>query len=363
MSDVDNGNGGGGQGQPTFDETLTAEIDRLFDAADQVDGKGAGTGDGGGQARGADGRFSASDAGAGAKGGDGAAAGAANTDTDQPPDWLEEAVKPHWAAASPELRKFLSDRVGTTQKQLTEHGERLKGYDALEQILGPRRQALAAGFGSVEQAIKFLFDASDHAGRDLPGFVKQMAAQRGIDLPSLVALLNGGTAPAAGSSQGGGGGAASADPKVAALEAKIADLEKDAKARADAEAADVDRKAADAISTFMNAKSDKGEPLYPHFMTVRAAMGALMGVNPAMQLPEAYKIAVAADEKLQARIAEDAAKAQKAKEEAEAKEKANKARRAQGADLRTTSGSGAAQRGSFDDTLKAAIDKAFDEAA
>lgn len=333
---------------PTFDESLNAEITKLFDAADAAEG---------GQARAPDGRFQKLAVEA-APADDGKAS-TPNESADQIPDapaWWSDEVKPHWATAAPEVRKFLIDRDGEVQKQLTEHGEKLKAYEALEQVLAPRREGLAKGFGTVEQAVEYLFTMSDAAGKDFPGFVKHMVAQRGMDLPSFIALLGG--APAAASTETPPADAA-VDPELAALKAEIAELKGKQNDREQAELQEIDRKAAGTISAFVNAKSDKGEPLHPHFEQVKVEMGRLMKANRDWSIERAYKIAVTTDEKLQTKIAEDAAKAAKAKEEAEAKEKAAKARKAVGADMRTTSGSTAAQRGSIDDTLRAEIDKRF----
>lgn len=324
---------------PSFDDTLQGEIDRLFDASEKTEKRQERAN---GQDRGVNGQFKGSDAQP-----NGAQAQQQITDQipEAPASWSDDGKK-HWATLSPEVRQYLIDRDGEDQKSRAADGERLKGYESLERIIGPRREALAKNFQSADVAIEQLFALSDFAGRDFPAFIRFMCEQRGVDPKSLIEQV---------------AAQPSADPNVTALQRKVAELEKDASQRGQAEEQELERQALKAINDFKGAKDDKGNLLRPHFDAVSQAMGPMLKAG--MDLERAYKAAVASDDKLQAKIAAEAEKARKAKEDEEAKEKASKARRVAGSDLRSSTAASSASRASFDDTLRASIDAALSKAA
>lgn len=321
--------------EPSLDDTLGAEIDRIFDAADQAEGRQpqAGTTT---QERGSDGRFAAR-----------AAEGQAQQQEVQdqvpeaPASW--SSVKAHWSALPPEVRQALIDRDGADEKFRAEHGERLKGYESLERIIGPRRAALAQSFGSETVALEHLFELSDMAGRDFPGFVRFLAGQRGVDLNGLAQALV--------------GQQASGDPTINALQRELAELKSKLGSREQAEDQEQQRKALTLIDEFKGRKSDKGDLLHPHFETVRESIGRLLKSGAADTLEKAYAIALATDDKLQAQIKADAATADKKRQEAEAKDKADKARRLQRSDISASSGASSSRGRTLDDSLNEALDR------
>lgn len=322
---------------PSFDDTLNAEIDKIFDAADQTEGRQQErVSEGQSQERGPDGRFQAR-----------AAEGQAQPQKEvqdqipeAPASW--SSVKAHWSALTPEVRQALIDRDAADEKSRTEHGERLKGYESLERIIGPRRAALAQSFGSESVALEHLFSLSDMAGRDFPGFVRFLANQRGEDLQGLIQKL---------------GAQPSGDPVTNALQRKVEELESKLTGREKAEQEDQTRKAQGLIDEFKGRKSDKGEALHPHFEAVSTQIGNLLKAGAANTLEQAYKIAVASDDKLQAKIKADAEAAEKKRADAEAKEKADRARRAQRSDISASSGASSSRGRTLDDSLNEALDR------
>lgn len=70
--------------------------------------------------------------------------------------------------------------------------ERAAAWQPFDEIIGPRRDALKATYGSEAAAVRELFALSDYAGRDFPGFVRWLAQSRGVDLRTVL-----GDAPAA----------------------------------------------------------------------------------------------------------------------------------------------------------------------
>lgn len=324
---------------PSFDDGLRAEIDRVFDAADALErGETREEGQEADQSatRGPDGRFVARTP-------EGQTQPQEVQDQDipeAPASW--SSVTAHWKALPSEVRQALIDRDAADQKSREETGERLKTYSDLERIVGPRAAALTQSFGSPAVALEQLFALSDMAGRDFPGFVRMLAQQRGVDLKSLIEQ---------------GGAQASTDPNIAALQNEIGQLKSKLSERERAEEQAKEQEAGGIIKAFREQKSDKGELLHPHFDAVSQQVGAILKSGAAATLEQAYKIAVAADDKLQAKIAADAEKARKANEEAEAKARASKARGIVQSDLRSSTGSSQAARQTLDETLRAEINK------
>lgn len=330
---------------PSFDDTLNAEIDKIFEAADQTEGRPQETGTTA-QERGPDGKFVARAAEGQAQQGQPQQQAPLEKVQDQIPEapasWSAEA-KAHWATLSPEVRSHLIDREGEVEKSLAEHGERLKSFESLERIIGPRRAALAQSFGSEAVALEHLFSLSDMAGRDFPGFVRFLAQQRGEDLTGLAQKLV---------------AQASGDPAINTLLRKVETLESKLGERDQAEQQDQERNAQRLIDEFKGKKSDKGELVNPHFEAVKTQIGNILKAGAATTLEQAYKIAVAADDRLQARIKADSATAEKKRQDEEAKEKADKARRLQRSDLSAHSGASSARPRTLDDSINEALDKA-----
>lgn len=325
------------QVEPSLDDTLNAKLDEVFKAADQIEGRPPEEGTQQQPQRGPDGKFVAR-------------AAEQQAQQQEVQDQIPEApaswssVKAHWPTLSPEVRQALIERDAADEKSRTEHGERLKGYESLERIIGPRREGLAKAFGNEAVALEHLFALSDMAGKDFPGFVRFLAEQRGMDLNDLFKTLT--------QQQ------ASADPNINALQREVADLKSKLTDREKAEQQEQERQAQKLIDEFKGRKSDKGELLFPHFEAVKEQIGGLLKAGTASTLEQAYKIAVAADDKLQAKIraAEDDAVRKRMDEEAKAK--ANAARRTQRSDLATSSGASSSRPKTLDDSLRAAIEAA-----
>lgn len=326
---------------PSLDDTLAAEIDKLYDASERHD---AASDKAQTQERGPDGKFAAPP---GSK---------ENTEsTDQPttetpgtaPPSIEPPVswsadvKAKWAALPPDLQAFIAKRESESHERITTDGQRLKGYESLERVLAPRRAALAQSFGSEAAAVEQLFALSDMAGRDFPGFVRMLAQQRGVDLRTLVD-------PPAGQP---------ADPHIATLNATVQKLESKLSAREVAEQEAQARQIAATIGEFQGRKTSDGKPQYPHFERVRESMGRLMDSGAATSLEQAYTKAVRLDDELWQQDQKAKEAEQKAAAEAEAKRKAEEARKGSRSDPRSKSGSPGAAKLTLDDTINALLDQ------
>lgn len=99
-----------------------------------------------------------------------------------PPASWSPAAKAQWAALPDAIRAEIAKREVDFSKGIQQKSLEAKKYEPLEQVIGPRRDVLAAQYGSVENAIGQLFAISDLAAKDPMEFLGWFAQSRGIDL-------------------------------------------------------------------------------------------------------------------------------------------------------------------------------------
>jgi hypothetical protein len=225
----------------------------------------------------------------------------------EPPAAWSADAKAKWSTLPPDVQTYIAQREGEAHKAITQAGERLKGYDGLDAVIGPRRDALRATWGNEGAAVEQLFQLSDFATRDPAGFVHWFAQQNRVDLSRL------NTAPAH---------EAPADPQVAALQHELSTIKstltQQQMAQMDAE-----------IRSFAEAKDAAGNPTRPHFNDVRTEMGRLMQAGIAATLDDAYAKAIRTNDAVWAKVqAEQAAARAKQAEADEAKRREAQAKAA-----------------------------------
>jgi hypothetical protein len=219
----------------------------------------------------------------------------------EPPASWSADVKAKWATLPPDLQAYIAKREGEAHQAITSTGEKAKAYEALDAVLGPRRQSLRATWGDEGAAIKQLFELSDFATNDPAGFARWFVQQHRID-PALFT-----SAPA----QAG----QPADPQVAALHGELQSIKTTI---AQQQMAEMDN----AIKAFADAKDVSGNARHPHFQDVRAEMGRLMAAGIAATLDDAYAKAIRTNDTVWAKVqAEEAAQRAKAEEARVAKER------------------------------------------
>lgn len=128
-----------------------------------------------------------------------------------PPASWSPAAKAQWATLPDAIRAEIAKREVDFSRGIEQKALKVKEYEPLEQVLGPRRAALAAQYGSVEGAIQQLFALSDYASQDPAGFLQYFAQSRGINLSQF--------APAPTQQQG-----QPVDPTIQHLQAQLAQL-------------------------------------------------------------------------------------------------------------------------------------------
>lgn len=233
-------------------------------------------GDAAARARDAAGRFASTGGAEGASDDSGGAVAAA----DGPPEGYSPDL---WAQLTPEARAATSAWAGKQRETVAERDARLAGYEPIERVVGKRRDALKAQYGSEAAAFEQLFNLSDYASRDPAGFVQWFAQQRGINLAGMVPS-QAQTQPAPQQGQ---------PSDIRALVAQAVQEQ--------TMAAEVDRGfAAFEANASLEHRNDAG---------VRRTMAALIQANIATDYTAAYAMAVQADPTIGPKLRENAAKA------------------------------------------------------
>ena len=252
-----------------------------------------------------------------------------------------------FAALPPESQKWISDRAKEQESAFTKKtmdlADKSKGFDKLEQILAPRRQQLAMDGMDDSTAVGQLFALSDYANNDPIGFVKYMLNARQIPVSAL--SDHGGQSPA--------------DPQLAAMQQKMQGFEsfltqQQAQARQQAESV---------ISTDVESFA-KAHEFYAELEgEMIPVVAALRQHDPNMSntdaLTKAYKMAIAANDGVSAKV--EAARSVKADVDnvAMAKARAAKAKKAAGSNTRNSGARPAGNAGaaSVDDFIGDLVDE------
>lgn len=107
-----------------------------------------------------------------------------DADTENSEDQKQDLAPPqHWKGGGKidwnKLPKGVKQAIAEDYQALQDKEQQ---YQGLEQVLNPRRDVLSAEYGSVENAIDYLFKLSDFAGNDPQGFIQWFAQQRGVNM-------------------------------------------------------------------------------------------------------------------------------------------------------------------------------------
>lgn len=226
-----------------------------------------------------------------------------------PPSWSADA-KAIWATLSPAVQAAAIKREKEFSDGIVAKSNELKRFEGIGRVLDSVKDRLALN-GVAPEAYVQQLAAADHLLRTQPAQALQWIAQNyGLDINQLV---NGSQAR---------GPELSSDPQVAQLQQRLDAISNviGSQQAAQAQAAQTARQAQHAevnhtIETFRTATDDKGAPRYPHFEQLRQAMGALISVDPALKIEDAYDRAAWAvpeirEHILTAKAAEDSAKRQ-----------------------------------------------------
>ena len=246
----------------------------------------------------------------------------------------------------PESQKWISDRVKSQEADYTrktmEVAEQRKIYDRLEQAIAPRRQQFAMGGMDDSTAIGQLFALSDYAESDPVGFSRYLLNQRGIPISAL-------TEP---------GVENHVDPQMLAMQNRLQGFENHFSQQQAQQSEQEGAVVSGVIDGFASDNPFYGELESEMIPIVSALRESKPGLTSEQYLATAYKMAIAANDEVAAKINVDI----KAKSEAEriskAKKQSSAAKRAGGTRVSSTGvlPAGAAKAKSVDDFIGALVD-------
>lgn len=237
----------------------------------------------------------------------------------------------------------MKEQEGDYTRKSTEVAEQRKHYEKIEQVIAPRRQQLALDGMDEGAAVGQLFALSDFASADPVGFTRYLFEQRGIPLSALTE--NGGQAPA--------------DPQMLAMQQRLQYFEGHL-----AQQQQVEHQKTTQVVMSDIEKFSSETPFYQELQAemvpiVSALRQSKPNLSNSQYLKTAYKMALAANEDVSAKIGID----EKAKSESQrivkAKKAANQARKAGGVNIRSSGSLPAAAKKakSVDDFIGALVDE------
>lgn len=190
-----------------------------------------------GQPRQPDGKFATKQDGTGTP-----AADVTNTST-AIPNGLSAAEAQVFSQLPAELQASLA----RTMEGLNERATRFAGYEQLEQMIAPRRQAWALNGVTEVQAINQLFALSDFAAQKPAEFIQYFAQQRGVDLEDILY----GTEPV--------------DPTIQQLQQQVQDLTGQLTGMTTQQQQAAHNAVVQEITAFATEAGADGKPLRPYF--------------------------------------------------------------------------------------------------
>lgn len=315
--EIEDGTGNGLENQATGDQP---------DATDGADGRARDDkgrfvakdkSDAGGEP-GDDGADAAGDSPNGVSGGGSDVAASGGDDEVDPleplPEWTAEQHET-FRAAPREVQQFILDQVTTASQKAEEAGKSTGKYAEIEEILAPRRDALARDGLTEAGYLRQLTALSDFAGKDARGFVQWFMQQRGIDPAEFI-------------QQPDESEVEFDDPVYqrlaqsnAQLQQKLDNLERTIQNQQLTSEQTAQQRLVSEIESFGKAADDKGRLQHPYFDQVKPLMGSIMRAGRASDLKTAYDMACRADPDVNAKIVS----AQRAQEERD-RQKQNRAK-------------------------------------
>lgn len=248
-----------------------------------------------------------------------------------PKSWSAEQAE-HWAKIPRATQEYILRRENDASKAIQERAERANAYKPVEEALAPLSQRLAAEGVQPTQFLTRLIQAHQYLEADPTKAIAWLAKQYGATPP------NGGQSEEPDEF---------ADPKIAALERRIAEYEARENERHQQQVRGERSRNEQLIQDF----ASKNE----HFETVRGLMAGLLQSGAAKDLQDAYDQAVWAHPETRKAMSDK----QEAERQKMAQVRAAKAQKAAAASSRPAGVKGTpAEARSIDDTLAEVYDRA-----
>lgn len=231
----------------------------------------------------------------------------------EPPKHWPEADKTRFAEMPKDAQEWALERdkamTADYTRKTQEIAQERTRYQEIAQQFEPLRAGLQANGMTEAQYVQRLINADQRLQQDPVGAIKWLANQAGVDL----ATLEPGTDEFV-------------DPQIAALQNQVSQLTNHLATQEQRAAAAKQTELQSTISEFSAATDTDGQPLYPHFETLRHTMGALIQAGQAKGLEDAYAKAVRLDDSLYQEVLEAERKKAEAAEEKRRQEAVDKAR-------------------------------------
>lgn len=250
----------------------------------------------------------------------GAPAVAETKPLEAPATWTPEQ-KAQWGTIPRPLQEAYLKREKEFAQGIEAKANELKqaraSVEALEPVIAPHRQNLMQA-GSVEQGIKNLLDTSAYAAKDPVGFIQWFAQSKGIDLGTMQQP------------------AGDQIPEVAQLKQFVQGLQSEIASLKGYTTQQQTRTVVSEIEAFTTEKDQSGQPLRPHFESVRKEVFDLIPLikeqNPNWSVRQvmdaAYTKAVRLNDDVFTKVQQEKAEKERlAKEAAERAQKASLARK------------------------------------
>tara|TARA_R110002110_G_scaffold3609_1_gene18505 strand:- start:224 stop:1261 length:1038 start_codon:yes stop_codon:yes gene_type:complete len=247
----------------------------------------------------------------------------------------------------PASQKWIVDRVkaqeGDYTRKSMEVAEQKRFYEKIEKAIAPRRQQLALDGMDEGTAIDQLFALSDFASSDPVNFTRYLFQQRGIPLSAL-------DQP---------GGQQAADPQMLAMQQRLQNFEGHLAQQQQLQ----HQKTTEAVQTDVEKFSSETpfyQELQPEMVPIVTALKqSKPGLSNLEYLQMSYKMALAANEDVSAKIEIDQRAKSESQRIAKAKKAAKQARKAGGVNIKSTGALPAAAKKakSVDDFIGALVDE------
>ena len=205
-------------------------------------------------------------------------------------------------------QKFVMEQVGGVSEKLTEAEKATGRFKALDEVLAPRRAEWAREGLEEHMVLRQLLALTDQAKADPIGFIKTVAAHRGIDLRQLVPQPEAQPDPNDPYAndpvmQRVNQELAGVRQQLTAAQQEVQRLNGTFQTRQQQEEQARVKQIDTEITSFSSAKDEKGNLKNPYFPIVRSHMSALIDKGLASDLNDAYDQACHANPEVRAKIA------------------------------------------------------------
>lgn len=254
---------------------------------------------------------------------------------------------------SPEMQKWITERDRKVQADYTRTKQDLakqrQSIEQLDRVLAPHRQKFAHMGASEAQVVNQLLTLADHADRDFVGFVQEQARLRGLPLEAF--------------SKPG----QPADPQLVAMQRQLQGVTNVVNQQQQRTQEQQLQSVSSAIEAFTAEKSAQGESAFPFYSELETDMIPIVatlrqskpGLQPREYLVKAYKMALADNDAVSAKVEADRTAKAEAARIAQAKKAADAAKKAAGTTVKSSGAlpKAAQHTRNIDDFIGALVDE------